>query len=188
MSRLRSPGPISVALLLLVFGQLLTMPLSVSARSGAQPAAMPAEFEAPSGSVLLFSSEARGQQIYKCNNGQWAFHAPRAGLFDPASHQRTGSHYGGVDQDLTPGPWWESASDGSRIRGGNAISTPSPNPNSIPQLQLEVLERYGAGVFSQVSHIQRLNTVGGVGPTGACSGNEQRWVAYTADYYFYGNP
>jgi hypothetical protein len=149
---------------------------------------VPEAIEVPAGYVLLFSSQARGLQIYECQNGQWAFHAPRAELFDPQSHQRTGIHYGGIDRDLTPGPWWESISDGSRIRGGNALRAPSPNPDSIPLLRLEVLERRGTGVFSQVSYIQRLNTVGGVGPTGACHGAEQRWVVYTADYYFYGNP
>ena len=78
--------------------------------------------------------------------------------------------------------------DGSRIRGGNAVSAPSPNANSIPLLRLEVLERQGSGVFTKASYIQRLNTVGGVGPTGACSAGALRWVPYTADYYFYGTP
>jgi hypothetical protein len=187
MNRLRSYGAIVLAALLLVVGQALLMPLSISASSSVPPT-VPTPIEVPSGSVLLFSSHARGHQIYECLDGQWKFHAPMAGLFDPQSHQRNGIHYGGIDHDLTPGPWWESLEDGSHIRGGNALSAPSPNPDSIPLLRLEVLERRGTGVFSQVSYIQRLNTVGGVGPSGACQGSEQRWVVYTADYYFYGNP
>lgn len=152
------------------------------------PAAAGFGIEAPAGLELLFVSKARGVQIYECKSGQWAFHAPRAQLFDPTPHRRTGSHYGGIDRGLNPGPWWEAATDGSRIRGGNPRIFPSPNPNSIPELQLDVLEHEGTGVFSQISVVQRLNTVGGVGPTGACSGNEQRQVLYSADYYFYGNP
>jgi hypothetical protein len=140
----------------------------------------------PPGYVLLFSRHAAGVQTYECQNGVWAFRAPRAVLFNPHSHQLSAIHYGGIDRGLTAGPWWESVYDGSRIRGGNAVSAPSPNANSIPLLRLEVLERQGSGVFSQVSYIQRLNTVGGVGPTGACSTGARRWVAYTADYYFYG--
>ena len=104
------------------------------------------------------------------------------------SRRLTAIHYGGIDAGLTPGPWWESVRDGSRIRGGNAVSAPSPNPNSIPQLRLEVLERQGDGVFTRASYIQRLNTEGGVSPTGACSTGAQQWVPYTADYYFYGTP
>ena len=183
MNRLRSYAAMVVATVLLVGGQVLIGPSSVAA-SPSVPEAIPV----PSGYVLLFSSHARGVQIYECRDGQWAFHAPRAELFDPQSHQRTAIHYGGIDHGLTPGPWWESVDDGSRIRAGNPVIAPSPNPNSIPLLGLEVLEQYGTGVFSQVSYIQRLNTEGGVGPTGECQGSAQRRVAYTADYYFYGTP
>ena len=112
----------------------------------------------------------------------------RAQLFDPKSHKRVGVHFGGIDRGLTAGPWWESTKDGSRIRGGNAVSAPSPDANSIPWLRLEVLEHAGSGVFTPVTYIQRLNTEGGVGPTGACKTGAQRKVHYTADYYFFGNP
>jgi hypothetical protein len=186
MNRLRSYGSIILAAVLLVFGQALIMPLPASARTGAPPT-VPASIEVPPGNVLLFTRHAKGVQTYECQNGVWAFRAPKALLFNPHSHRPTGIHYGGIDRGLTPGPWWESLRDGSRIRAGNAVSAPSPNANSIPLLRLEVLERQGTGVFNQVSYIQRLNTVGGVGPTGACSAGAQRWVPYTADYYFYGN-
>jgi hypothetical protein len=187
MNRLRSLGSIVLTALLLVVGQALIVPLSVSASSGAPPT-VPETIAVPAGSVLLFSRHAKGVQIYECVNGQWAFHAPRARLFGRHSHRPTGIHYGGIDRGLTPGPWWESLRDGSRIRAGNALSAPSPNPNSIPLLRLEVLEREGTGVFSPVSYIQRLNTTGGVGPTGACQTGAQRKVPYTADYYFFAAP
>jgi hypothetical protein len=188
MNRLRSYRSIILAALLLVIGQALTMPLSVSASSGGPLSSVPTSIAVPPGYVLLFRNHAEGVQTYECQNGQWAFRAPKALLFNPHKHRPTGIHYGGIDRGLTPGPWWESLHDGSRIRGGNAVSAPSPNPNSIPLLRLEVLERQGTGVFSRASYIQRLNTVGGVGPTGACRPGARRWVPYTADYYFYGNP
>jgi hypothetical protein len=187
MNRLQSSWAIVLAVVLLVVGQVLSMPMSVAASSGAPPT-VPEAIAVPPGTVLLFSRHAKGVQTYECQNGQWAFRAPRALLFDSQSHQPTGIHYGGIDRGLTPGPWWESLDDGSRIRGGNALSAPSPNANSIPLLRLEVLERQGTGVFSPVSYIQRLNTVGGVGPSGGCEPGAQRWVAYTADYYFYAAP
>jgi len=154
-----------LAAALLAVGQMLSLPMSVAARSSAPPAA-PAAIAVPPGSVLLFRSHAKGVQTYECQNGQWAFRAPRALLFNLYNHRPTALHYGGIDRGLTLGPWWESLRDGSRIRGGNALSAPSPNTNSIPLLRLEVLERQGVGVFSPVSYIQRLNTTGGVGPTG----------------------
>jgi hypothetical protein len=187
MNQLRSFGAIVLTAVLLVVGQMLSMPGSVAASAGAPPT-VPEAIAVPPGSVLLFSRHAKGVQTYECKNGQWAFHAPRALLFDPQSHQPTGIHYGGIDRDLTPGPWWESTDDGSRIRAGNPVSAPSPNPNSIPLLRLEVLERQGEGMFSPVSYIQRLNTLGGVGPTGACQPGARHSVPYTADYYFYADP
>jgi len=187
MNRLQSYGTIVLAVVLLLVGQVLSTPVSVAASAG-EPPTVPEAIAVPPGSVLLFSRQARGVQIYECQNGQWAFHAPRALLFDAQSYQPTAIHYGGIDRGLTPGPWWESLDDSSRIRGGKAVSAPSPNANSIPQLRLEVLERQGTGVFSPISYIQRLNTAGGVGPTGACEPGAQRWVPYTADYYFYATP
>lgn len=188
MDRLGAYARVVLAALLLVIGQLLFLPLSIAAASSTLDSAAPGPFEVPPGEVLLFSSHARGVQIYECRNGQWAFHAPRAQLFDPKAHGRIGAHYGGIDRSLTSGPWWELASDSSRIRAGNPQSAPSPNPDSIPLLRLDVLERYGTGVFSQVNHVFRLNTVGGISPTGDCNTGAWRQVPYTADYYFYGNP
>ena len=187
MNRWRTSGALVMATVLLVVGHLLTVPSSVSA-SAAMPPNVPEAIAVPPGYVLLFWSHATGVQTYECRNDQWVFRAPRAVLFDPQYDHLTAIHYGGIDRGLTPGPWWESVDDGSRVRGGNAVSAPSPNANSIPLLRLEVMERQGTGMFSQVSYIQRLNTMGGVGPTGVCSPGAQRWVPYTADYYFYGTP
>jgi hypothetical protein len=184
MKPLRSFGATLLATLLLVLGQLLSLPTSAAAWSDAPPV-VPGTIAVPAGSLLLFSRHATGVQIYECKDSQWAFHAPQALLLAPQSNKLTGIHFGGIDRGLTPGPWWQSLNDSSRIRGGNALSAPSPNANSIPLLRLEVLERAGTGVFSPVSFIQRLNTKGGVGPSGACQTGNQRWVPYTADYYFY---
>ncbi|HEU5099006.1 MAG TPA: DUF3455 domain-containing protein [Roseiflexaceae bacterium] len=187
MNRLRSYRAIVLAAVLLVVGHVLIVPMSASARSSAL-ATVPETIAVPDGSVLLFSRHAKGAQIYECRNGEWALHAPRALLFDPESHQAVGRHYGGIDRGLTPGPWWESTDDGSQIRGGEARSAPSPDANSIPWLRLKVLEWRGTGMFSPISYIQRLNTEGGVSPTGGCQPGAQRSVPYTADYYFYAAP
>jgi hypothetical protein len=185
MNQLRTFRAIVVAVVLLVVGQLVIAPVSVAAHSGTPPPGVPATIAVPPGYVLLFRNHAKGVQTYECQNGQWAFRAPKAVLLNPHTHRLTGIHYGGIDRGLMAGPWWESLRDGSRIRAGNAVSAPSPNPNSIPLLRLEVLERHGTGVFSRVDYIQRLNTKGGVGPSGGCKPGAQRWVPYTADYYFY---
>jgi hypothetical protein len=154
---------------------------------GPVPAGVPTSLAIPEGQVLRLATRARGVQIYTCANGAWAFHAPRAELFDQLWGQQVATHYGGIDRGYPAGPWWEAVRDTSRIRAGNPVSAPSPNPGSIPLLRLEVLERT-AGSFGQFNWIHRLNTVGGVGPTGACAAEDRREVPYTADYYFYSNP
>ena len=185
MNHLRSSGAMVLATFLFVVGYVLIGPMSVFASTSIPPT-VPEAIAVPAGHVLLFSSHAEGVQTYECQNGQWVFHAPRALLFDSQTEQPSALHYGGVDRNLTPGPWWDAMRDDSRIRAGNAKIAPSPNPDSIPLLRLQVLDWEGAGVFRPVDYIQRLNTVGGVGPTGACDTSARVGVDYTADYYFYG--
>jgi hypothetical protein len=187
MNHVRSIRAVVWTALLLLIGPVVLMPLAVSASSSTPPT-VPGEIAVPAGSVLLFSRRAQGVQIYACQAGQWTFHAPLALLFDPETKQPDGIHYGGIDRGLTPGPWWESLVDGSRIRGALVRPAPSPNRNSIPLLLLQVLERSGDGSFTPVTHIQRLNTVGGLAPTGTCSTDTHRPVPYSADYYFYAAP
>ncbi len=182
---LRAFAALLVAVVMVVLGLGQSAPVAASP-SGPPP--VPDTIAVPAGSPLLFSRHAKGVQIYDCVNKQWTLHAPRAQLFDPQTHKRVGIHYGGIDRGLTAGPWWESTKDDSTIRGGNAVSAPSPTPGNIPWLRLEVLDHTGNGIFSPVSYIQRLNTEGGVAPTGACKSGAQRNVRYEADYYFYGKP
>jgi hypothetical protein len=131
---------------------------------------------------------ARGVQIYACAVPEaggapaWKLHAPRADLFDETGAQ-VGIHYGGIDQNLPPGPYWESTRDGSRIHGGNPAS--QPNPGSIPLLRLDATDPNGTGVFSSVTYIHRLKTTGGMAPTDACTAGQTFEVPYTASYTFY---
>jgi hypothetical protein len=184
-NRWQAYGRVVLIALLLAVGLGLLAPSSASASPGAPPTDVPAAIAVPPGHALLFSSRAVGVQIYTCQSGQWAFHAPRAELLDREYREQTATHFGGVDHGLTAGPWWQAVRDSSRVRAGNAVSAPSPNANSIPLLRLEVLERQGSGVLEGVTYIQRLNTTRGVGPTGACRDGARREVRYKADYYFY---
>src|SRR3954451_22538806 len=81
MNHMRSFRAIMLAAVLLVV-QVLSLPIPVAAGAG-EPPTVPEAIAVPYGSVLLFHSHANGVQIYECQNGQWAFHAPRAVLFNP---------------------------------------------------------------------------------------------------------
>ena len=151
--------------------------------------AVPPELAVPEGQKLTYMAAARGVQIYECAADAagalaWKLHAPRADLVDD-SGAPVASHFGGVDKNLPPGPYWQST-DGSRVHGGSPASV--PNPGSIPRLRRTAVDTSGSGVFSHVSYIQRLDTTGGVSPTGACTAGERTEVPYTAKYYFYAAP
>lgn len=184
MKSVRSLPARIVIVAMLLLAQALMVPFAAAA----EPPAVPSKIAVPAGSALLFSRHARGVQVYACVNSAWALHAPRAVLFNPKSNRADGFHYGGIDRDRAAGPWWESIRDGSAVRGARVDGVPSPDPNSIPWLLLAVVEHSGAGEFSPVTHIQRLNTSGGASPSGACKPGMMRSVPYTADYFFYAAP
>ena len=58
-------------------------------------------------------------------------------------------------------------------------------PNAIPQLLLEATGNRGPGLLSTVTYIQRLNTTGGLAPTGTCTDGTTASVRYTAVYTFW---
>ena len=136
---------------------------------------------APEGNKLAFHAYAKGVQIYKWNliTQKWDLLAPRAGLFAEENYfGEIGSHYGG--------PTWESKS-GSKVEGRRVLGTGcTPDPTAVAWILLSKFRTEGAGIFSQITFIQRVNTVGGVPPLepGLVDG-ETKEIPYTAEYYFY---
>ena len=130
----------------------------------------------PEGSKLVFRVYATGVQIYHWNGSGWTFDGPDAVLSADAKGKSTvGIHYAG--------PTWESNSGG--IVKGTVIERCTPDPNAIAWLLLGAVAE-GPGVFHRVTHIQRVNTVGGNAPAapGSFVGEEAR-VPYTTEYFFY---
>ena len=131
------------------------------------------------GAVLLGKYAAKGVQIYVCRvkeaANEWAFKAPEATLVD-AEGRPFAKHYAG--------PTWE-APDGSKAVGKLLANEPAPKAGAIPWLLLSA-ESSASGALAGVRFVQRVNTSGGVAPSGTCPtvGTEQR-VDYTADYIFY---
>jgi len=154
--------------------------------SGLVAPTVAAELAVPAANKLTYMAAAKGVQIYECAADAggalaWKLHAPRADLVDGAG-TTVAAHFGGVDKNLPAGPYWQST-DGSRVHGAKPVSV--PNPGSIPLLRLEAGDTFGTGVFSKVAFIQRLETTGGVAPSGACTAGKTTEVPYTAKYYFY---
>lgn len=128
---------------------------------------------------LVFHVYARGVQIYRWNGSAWDFVAPVAALFAEKDYfGEVGNHY--------VGPTWESKS-GSKFVGKRVLGTGcTPDPSAIAWLLLDRVTSSGPGIFSSVTHVQRVNTAGGIAPaTPGTTVGEVSEVPYTAEYYFY---
>jgi hypothetical protein len=131
---------------------------------------------------LLFAVKGKGAQIYewvpkKDNPKQYEWtHVPEAQLYDFEGNN-VGHHYAG--------PWWES-NDGSKVLCDLKSHVEAKDKNAAPWLLLIVKAHEGQGVYSDVTSIQRLETVGGGEPTGQGKPGQKVPVPYTATYYCYG--
>ena len=149
--------------------------------NGPELPAQCASIVVPEGNKLAFHAYAKGVQIYRWNvtTQNWDLFGPQAGLFAEENYfGEIGSHY--------VGPTWESKS-GSKVEGRRVQGTGcAPDPTAVAWLLLSKFRTEGAGIFSSVTFIQRVNTTGGLAPStpGAYDG-EIKESPYTAEYYFY---
>jgi hypothetical protein len=163
---------------------LAALAVATAGCSSVPAVAVPENLQPAASEAFAMTVPARGVQIYECRarkegaGFEWAFVAPDAELFD-AKSRAVGTH--------GAGPVWQ-ANDGSRIVGTVKARADAPAANAIPWLLLSSKSAGPAGVFSAVTSIQRINTVGGTAPTTPCNdglkGTTVR-VPYTADYLFY---
>jgi hypothetical protein len=154
--------------------------------SALTPPAVSAPLQPPAGSTLALRLHAEGAQVYVCKASMpagtfaWTLKAPDAKLFD-ASGAQVGTHFGG--------PTWQSSVDGSAVIGAKVAD--APVAGTIPWLLLKAQANAGNGVFSRITSVQRVDTVGGLTPSSGCDasadGTEQP-VTYSANYYFYTSP
>jgi hypothetical protein len=133
---------------------------------------------------------ARGSQIYACRQTSpgaygWQLVGPKADLFssEDAKAPVVGEHLAG--------PTWRWAADGSEFVGAgpSALKSPSPDDPSrnIPWL-LMPKKSGNWGRLGGFSHVQRVNTRGGVAPATGCAADSVEAsvnIPYEADYIFY---
>lgn len=166
------------------------MLLSSNARICAvQKPNVPDAIQPPAGEELVLMARATGFQIYVCRpdaegKPAWTLKAPEAVLFDEQGNV-IGRHFGG--------PTWQ-LNDGSQITGKMAAKVDAPDSQAIPWLLVTVTSNSGKGALSQVTSIQRVNTVSGLEPESLppaaveCSESTREVEfksSYSADYYFY---
>ena len=183
-------------ILLMAFGLAFALALMVSQPARADdniPPNAPSNLQAPAGNRLFRLAHAVGTQDYVCLSTGWASPAygPQATLFDDENEQIL-THFlsPNPDESNTPRPTWQDSHDTSTI-WANPVQGASytPDPTAIPWLLLRVVGRAdgptGGDKMTDTTYIQRVNTTGGLRPTGICTEGAKALVAYTADYYFY---
>jgi hypothetical protein len=159
------------------------LPLVLAA--GTAVAQVPAAVVPPAGNQAATTLSATGDLTYECRavadkpgTYAWAFVGPDAKLWD-ASKKEVGKYYAG--------PTWESA-DGSKVTGTQVATAPGA-AGAIPLQLVKAASSSGTGAMTDVTFIQRLNTVGGVAPTSpacaAANAGAKTTVSYSADYVFF---
>lgn len=147
-----------------------------SASRGLAPPGSPPALKVAPNERLALEAFGSGVQIYECaSGGQWVLKAPQAELAD-RDGRKIGTHYAG--------PTWE-ASDGSKVVGRVKARENGRGAQDIAWLLLTAASASGSGTLGRTSSIQRMDTVGGAAPAGACRSGDEARVPYRATYYFY---
>jgi hypothetical protein len=150
--------------------------ISMMSAAAASAAELPEAVAAPD-ALAVMEVHAEGAQIYECKGDaggglSWQFREPIALLIQDG--RTIGKHYAGLT--------W--AIKDSMIVAKAVGRAPGASAKDIPWVKLEVTERHGGWPLSDVTTVQRINTVGG-NLEGACQKvGDLRAEAYSADYVF----
>jgi hypothetical protein len=129
------------------------------------------------GLTVVATLRGVGKQVYKCTNGAPGSPEPVATLEELRGSKRIVGIHGA-------GPFWASL-DGSKVaRSGDVVSAkpPAGSPPGVDWLKVPVTSQLGAGVFSKVVFVQRIDTRGGL-PPATCTGPVA--VDYSTNYVFW---
>jgi hypothetical protein len=135
-----------------------------------------------SGLAALQESVVLGSQIYACTpqpDGSFAFTQ-----HDVDAHLTGGIHHTFV-RPLAGTPQWQ-APDGSAV-SGKLVTRNANGAGNIAELNLDATQiGTSTGMLSHAVEVLRLNTVGGLAPTGTCDPQATPIVnvPYQADYVF----
>ena len=135
-----------------------------------------------SGVAALQESVVFGSQIYACTlqtDGSFAF-----AQHDVDAHLTGGIHHTFV-RPLAGTPQWQ-APDGSAV-SGKLVTRNTNGAGNIAELNLDATQiGDSTGLLAHAVEVLRLNTVGGVAPTGTCDPQSTPTinVPYQADYIF----
>ncbi|MET9317092.1 CHRD domain-containing protein [Kribbella sp. NPDC003505] len=134
------------------------------------------------GAAAVQESVVLGSQIYACtmqSDGSFAF------TQNNVEARLTGGIHHTFVQPAAGPPQWQAA-DGSAVTG-KVVSKNANGAGNIAELDLDATQiGNSSGLLSNAVEVLRLNTVGGVAPTGTCDPQTTPLVniPYQADYVF----
>ena len=136
--------------------------------------------KAPSTHEPTLQLASRGVQIFRCEKRGagtvWVFRQPQAELLD-SSGKAVGRHGANFSFEHD---------DGSRLVSNIAAYDEASKPTDLRWLLLTT-RSFGKGALESVSHVQRVNTAGGM-PPARCEAsqlNQLLRVDFTSDFVFY---
>ena len=160
-------------------------PASGSASPASSPVSAPnlgffSKIKAPGTHVPTLQLASRGVQIFRCEKRDagllWVFRQPQADLLDSGG-KPVGKHGANFSFEHD---------DGSRLVSTITAYDEAPKPTDLRWLLLTT-RSFGKGVFENVTHVQRVNTTGGMPPArcDASQLNQLLRVDFTSDFVFY---
>jgi hypothetical protein len=138
------------------------------------------KIKVPDDREAVLKLAARGAQVFRCEKQEgrnvWVFRQPDAELLDEAGRP-VGRHGANFSFEH---------SDGSRLVATIAAYDEAPRPTDLRWL-LMTTRSFGAGALDGVTHVQRINTVGGMPPASCESAQVGKLlrVDFTSDFVFY---
>lgn len=154
----------------------------------APPVGFFSNIKVPDNVIAVLRLNAKGVQVFRCERlggggFGWIYRLPEANLFDE-SGKAVGQH--GANFSFTH-------NDGSSLVSTVLGYEDAPKDTDLRWLLLSAKSqgspgsRSKAGVFAGVTHVQRVNTHGGM-PPAQCEANQQNQllrVEFSADFVFY---
>lgn len=151
-------------------------------------AEVPDEIRVP-GELPGVALHAEGAQIYECGRDAanllvWQAREPAATLIDGG--KSVGGHHAALHWETVDASSlvWEHK-DGSSVKARIVAGTAGRAADDLPWLKFATITQTGNGAFYGVTHVQRINTQGGMA-SGPCEqAGAYRSVPYSADYIFW---
>ena len=193
-------------------GLMMTTGVPTAHADEIAPPSVPGNLNVEDGNEVFLVGHGVGTQNYVCSTSAtsvsgfaFSLFTPEATLFDNAGEQLI-THFFSPNDDPRLAPpergtirvTWEDSRDSSRVWAmlvEQSTDAKFVQKDAVAWLKLQTVGTDagpGGDRLTQVTFIQRLNTIGGLAPKTGCTSlddlGHRAFVPYSADYFFYRKP